>query len=377
MANQKLSRTPGFINSAANLNALSASSWITDHDFVQIDEEAWMPNQQSGETYHDHQAKFTTNSSLSQDYNFGPAARGRDLTEESIWFQTDTGNASDVVQCSKNQFGISLSASHQPQNRIYYSACPFQVDDSGNITKGTVSSTGNSSGYSINGNSWHTEGFNNHTSGSVQGIPANSASTAWYQRVHWNGGYYMMSWGARFNTSNTVATIDRNSNGDVQDAYPGINNPAGIPIGNWGLTGGVSQTPYYHTVGYNGSNYAQWSRWSWNSGSYPSYNTAATIKSHGQIMNGTIPVPHAWDCGWDRSCGYFYANTTDSIGWGLMDHGGNRADKSDNIQTAFPKQGSSMRVPLLPLRFKSNLVILFSIVLIIIPYSLIRRLSAF
>ena len=357
MANQKLSRTPGYTNSAEAIDALSASSWITDHDFTQIDEEAWMPNQQSGETYHDHQAKFTTTSSLTQDYSYGPAASETDLTEESLWFQTDTGHASDVVQCSNNQFGISLGASHQPQNRIYYSACPFQVDDNGAITKGTVSSTGNSSGYNFDGDSWHASGFNNHTGSSVQGIPANSASTVWYQRVHWNGSYYMMTWGARFNTSNAVATIDKTSNGDVQDAYPGINNPAGVPIGNWGLTGGATQTPYYHTVGYNGSNYSQWSRWSYNSGSYPNYNTAATIKTHNVISSGTIPVPQAWDCGWDHSAGYFYHTTTDSFGWGLMDYGGNRADQADNIQTAFPKQGSSHRVALLPLRFKSDLVI--------------------
>ena len=102
MANQKLSRTPGYTNSAEAIDALSASSWITDHDFTQIDEEAWMPNQQSGETYHDHQAKFTTTSSLTQDYSYGPAASETDLTEESLWFQTDTGHASDVVQCSNN-----------------------------------------------------------------------------------------------------------------------------------------------------------------------------------------------------------------------------------------------------------------------------------
>ena len=167
----------------------------------------------------------------------------------------------------------------------------------------------------------------------------------------------MMTWGARFNTSNTVATIDRTSNGDIQDAHPGIDNPAGVPIGNWGLTGGATQTPYYHIVGYNGSNYSQWSRWSYNSGSYPSYNTAATIKTHNVIGSGTIPVPQAWDCGWDHSAGYFYHTTTDSFGWGLMDYGGNRADQADNIQTAFPKQGSSYRVALLPLRFKSDLVI--------------------
>ena len=357
MANQKLSTTPGFINSAASVNALSASTWITDHDFLQIDEESWMPSQQSGETYHDHQSKLTTNATLDQDYNYGPAARGGDLTEESFWHQTDTGHASDVVQCSNNQFGISLGASHQPQNRIYYSACPFQVDDSGNITKGTVSSTGNSSGYNYSGDSWHSVGHNNHTGGSIQGIPANSASTIWYQRVHWAGSYYMMTWGARFNTSNTVATIDRTTNGDIQDAYPGINNPTGIPVANWGLTGGATQTPYYHTVGYNGNNYSQWSRWSYNSGSYPNYNTAATIKSHNQIMSGTLPVPQSWDCGWDHSAGYFYANTTDSLGWGLIDSGGNRADKADNIAFAFPKQGSSKRVALLPLRFKSDLVI--------------------
>ena len=360
MANQKLSRTPGFINSASNLNALSASSWITDHDFVQIDEEAWMPNQQSGETYHNSRAEFTTqiDGSVDNDERSGAGRSQRgELGDNYRLWQDDTGNGSDIVQVSKNQFGISLSAKANSQNRIYYSACPFQVDDTGVITKGTVSSSGNSSGTACDGDSWHSVGFNNSTGSSINGIPANSATTVWYQRVHWNGSYYMMTWGARFNTSNTVATMDRTTNGDIQDAHPGINNPKGVPIGNWGLSGGQNNTPYYHTVGYNGSQYSQWSRWSYNSGSYPNYNTATTIKTHGDQGSATIPVPQTWDCQWDHLAGYFYHTQSNEFGWGLIGADGARADVSDNLQTSFTKQGRADNFTLLPLRFKSDLVV--------------------
>ena len=361
MANQKLSKTPGFINSAANLNALSASTWITDHDFVQIDEESWMPSQQSGETYHNHRAHFTTaNSGYSLDYDRNGSASGTGFDGDDYKRhikQDDTGHGSDIAQVSKNQFGISLSCKNVSQSRIYYSACPFQVDDSGSITKGTVSSTGNSSGTASDGNSWHTVSFNNSTGSSINGIPANTASTSWYQRIHWNGSYYMCSWGARFNTSNTIDTIDRTSNGDVQDAYPGINNPSGVPVGNWGLTGGQSNTPYLHTVGYQNNNYSQWSRWSFNSGSHPSYNTNAIIKSYGSISCATIPVPQYWNCQWDHIAGYFYFNQAEECGWGLIGADGSRADFSDNIQASFPKQGRADHIALLPLRFKSNLVV--------------------
>ena len=356
MANQKLSKTPGYINSAANLNALSASSWIQDHDFDQIAEESWMPNQQSGETYHDARSRFTTTRNAAVDVDERSVRGLRENREYRIW-QDDTGNASDVVQVSKNQFGISLSAVATSQNRIYYSACPFQVDDNGAITKGSVSSSGNSSGTSVDGDSWHSVGFNNSTSGSINGIPANSASTIWYQRVHWNGNYYMMTWGARFNTSNTVATMDRTTNGDIQDAYPGINNPGGVPIGNWGLTGGQNNTPYYHTVGYNGSQYSQWSRWSYNSGSHPSYNTATTIKTHGDQGSATIPVPQYWSSQWDHLSCYFYHNQSYEFGWGLIGADGARADHSDSLQGAFPKQGRADYFSVLPLRFKNDLVV--------------------
>lgn len=360
MANQKLSRTPGFINSAANLNALSASSWITDHDFTQIDEEAWMPSQQSGETYHDSRAEFTTqiDGSVDNDERSGAGRSQRgELGDNYRLWQDDTGNGSDIVQVSKNQFGVSLSAKANSQNRIYYSACPFQVDDTGIITKGTVSSSGNSSGTACDGDSWHSVGFNNSTGSSINGIPANSATTVWYQRVHWNGSYYMMTWGARFNTSNTVATMDRTTNGDIQDAYPGINNPKGVPIGNWGLSGGQSNTPYYHTVGYNSNQYSQWSRWNYNSGSYPNYNTNTTIKTHGAQSSATIPVPQTWDCQWDHLAGYFYHTQSNEFGWGLIGADGARADISDNLTTSFTKQGRADNFTLLPLRFKSDLVV--------------------
>ena len=356
MANQKLSRTPGFINSASNLNALSASSWITDHDFVQIDEEAWMPSQESGETYHNSRASFTTQVDGSLD-NDERSYRGyREDREYRVW-QDDTGNGSDIAQVSKNQFGIGLSAKNNSQNRIYYSACPFQVDDNGAITKGTVSSVGNSSGVQCDGDSWHSVGHNNSTGSSINGIPANSATTIWYQRVDWAGSYYMMTWGARYNTSNTVATIDRTTNGDIQDAHPGINNPAGVPIGNWGLTGGQNNTPYYHTVGYNGSQYSQWSRWNYNSGGYPSYNTNSTLKTHGAPSSATIPAPQYWDCQWDHVSAYFYHTQSYEFGWGLCGRDGSRADFSDNMQSSFPKQGRADHFAVFPLRLKSDLIV--------------------
>ena len=371
MATQKLSLKSGYVQSAANVGAVAKPDFIYDHEFPLIAEEAWHPNDQSGDTYHNKRS-----------WSFETFVKDIDGSSNKA-----TGKGSDIAQVSKNQFGIGMAAWNQSQDKLYYSGVPFQVSDAGAITKGTVSSQSNSSGSNCNGNMLHTVGFNNATAGSIQGIPANSSNVSWTGRMYWNGNYYMMTWGARFNTSNAVATMDRTTNGDYSTSYPwphnqrkwaegqtynfydeswedtidghNVNHPDrdGHPSGNWVMTGGASSTPYYYVLGHDTNNYSYYSRWSYNSGSHPSHNTSGQLASHGKKGCGGLPVPQYWDCGWNHTGGYYYFHTTRQLGFGLFNQSGSHNNVATDMSDLFPKAGSPMHCHVIGLRFKSDLCI--------------------
>ena len=374
MANTKLSKTPGYISTPSDMGALEGQDWIYNHNFPIIAEDSWHPSDESGDTYHN------VNSHSFE--SFDKTTTGLDA---------GSGKGSDLVQVSNNQFGIGMGCWNPDQNKIYYSLVPFQVSDAGAITKGTVSSTSNSSGKNLDGSQWHSVGFNNTTSGSIQGIPANSANVLWYGRQYWNGNYYMMSWGGRFNTSNTVATISRNDYSDYNSNYPRPKNEdkrsnnqlygwypeqhddieghsyndttftdrrrEGHPDGNIVLTGGNGQTPYYHMIGHDTNSYSHWSRWSYNSGSYPSHNSSNNLATHNVRGSAGIPVAQTWDSPWDHVGGYYYYHTTRQFGFGLISSAGSQNTVATDMDTMFPKQGVKDKCFVIPLRFASNLVI--------------------
>ena len=374
MTNTKLSKTAGYVSTAEDVGGISKPDWMYIHSFPLIDEEAWHPSEASGNSQHNAMShSFET---------FDKSGNG--------W--EGSGKGSDIVQISDTQFGVGMGCYHQDQNRIYYSALPFQVDAAGAITKGTASSQDNSSGKEFDGSQYHQVGFANTTSGSVQGIPANSNNVIWYGRQFWSdGSWYMMTWGARFNTSNTVATLDRTTNSDYNSNYPRPMNldkvsrgntygwyeedwdgsiegshdttthqsryKEGWPSGNVVLSGGISQTPYYHIIGHDTNNYSYWSRWSYNSGSYPNHNTSTQLASSGTRASAGIPIAQYWDCGWDHLGGYYYHHTTRQFGFGLISSAGAQNTVSNDMLSMFPKQGVKDKCFVIPLRFASNIVI--------------------
>ena len=319
----KLSTIAGFAGGADAEGALGAPGFVKSQDLPIIDEERWMPSQQGGNTYHNEQAGHNS--------------------------------MSELLQVNKNQFGVGMACYNSNQsNRIYHSICPFQVDNNGNITKGSVSSIENSSGTPIS-TQLHSAGFNNSTNTAIGNgeIAANSGSIVWYGRMYWGGSYYIMSWGGRVENSNTVSNHGRNTWTSSYDSnYP---HPNGGEIAKSG--GGSGNDPRYHIVGYDTNSYNHWSRWSYNGGNYPNHQTSSQLSSYSST-SAAYNVPQSYDCGWNWASCYRYYYTNDQFGWGVIDQGSSINNFSNNLRDSFPKQtggGTSWQV--VPLRFSEDKVI--------------------
>tara|TARA_B100001029_G_scaffold177248_1_gene181593 strand:+ start:655 stop:2121 length:1467 start_codon:yes stop_codon:yes gene_type:complete len=246
----------------------------------------------------------------------------------SGWNQYARGQnaqSGNLNKASKNQFGFNLQSSNSNDtNRIYHVICPFQVSDNGNISKGTANTIENSSGTSMS-TTTVGRGFNNTTSSTIGNgnIGANTASFYAYGRQYWSGGYNMMSWGGTIGNSNTVTTHDRNAYSDYNSSYP---HPNG---GHFGRSGGGSQTPYYHMVGYDGNSYNYWSGWYYNSGSYPSHWTNSQIATY-STTTGYHTFPLHEDSTWDDAGYYQYYYTTEQYGFGTVTTSGNQGNQYNN-----------------------------------------------
>jgi len=238
-----------------------------------------------------------------------------------------------INKASKNQFGINfLSPNDQQQNQINHVIIPFQSDDNGNITIGTGNSIQNSSSTSISttkiGN-----GFNNTSSGTIGNgsIGANTATFICYGRMTWSGSYQMMSWGGTIATNNTVSTHGRNDYSDYNSSYPHPNQ------GVFGRTGGGSQTPYYHMVGYDGSSYNYWSGWYYNSGNYPQHWTNSQLATYSST-SGFHQNMLAHDSNWDESGIFQYYYTSDQFGIGNVTKSGNQSNQDNNLRSFWTGQ---------------------------------------
>ncbi len=102
----------------------------------------------------------------------------------------------NINKASATQFGINFQANNDiDTNKIYHVILPFQVDSSGNISKGSASTIENSSGTGFS-TTLCDKGFNNTTSGTIGGgnISPNTAGFVSYGRQYWSGSWQMMPW---------------------------------------------------------------------------------------------------------------------------------------------------------------------------------------
>jgi len=260
----------------------------------------------------------------------------------------------DINKAGKNQFGFNfLSNNSQDTNRIYHTIVPFQVDDNGIITSGSASTIENSSGTAVS-TTFCGRGFNNTSSSTIGSgnIGANTAGFICYGRMHWNSSYYCMSWGGTISTGNNVTVHDRTPNSDYTSSYPHPNE------GHFGRSGGGTQTPYYHIVGYDGSSYNYWSGWYYNSGSHPSHWTQAQLASYSST-SGFHNLPQADDSNWDWAGYYKYYYTGDQYGFGTVNCNGNYNNEVNNQRNMWTGKRNGTDWEIIGWRMKQDLAIIY------------------
>jgi len=260
----------------------------------------------------------------------------------------------DLNKAGKNQFGVNfLSNNSTDTNKIYHTIVPFQVDDNGIISAGSGNTIENSSGTSVS-TTFCGRGFNNSSSTPIGSgnIGANTAGFISYGRMHWNGSYYCMSWGGTIGMSNTVTVHDRTPNSDYTSSYPHPNE------GIFGRSGGGTQTPYYHIVGYDGNSYNYWSGWYYNSGSHPSHWTQNQLATYSST-SGFHNFPQADDSNWDWAGYYKYYYTGDQYGFGTVSTGGNQSNQVNSMRSMWTGKRSGTHWNFLGWRMKQDLAIVY------------------